>query len=409
MKMRKIATLFGAMAALTFICAGCSDSTSSDSGSGDGEVGNYSGEGSEISVGTRSGIYAGSYLVDGASYSTLTLDGEADGGTATLSGGSSTLSGSYAQSGTRSARAATTLTGDYIVTFSNGTITMTIYASSIILSEGSLSADGAGTDTGGISTDRMTYYLRVDKDGKGGMQGFDSVYMKFMGDEGWQNYDNTKDPLEQQFQKYFSYYPDSGYSYYNYNAYPCEFFKANSINKKEGVYYIANDYDGNPLDRVVSEERPGFYRNVKVKVAFEYNNEIWIRGFWNNPLSFDSPDFKQYYLPVEVGEAIGTYDDGTTKYELKGSRSVDDIVQGARAYVTEVEIPSYLPTYIDGGYVGQWKHDGDSNNYYAQKYNTSTGEPETIWLINDPVHHPDDYRKIFQAMRSARRSYGIRQ
>ena len=98
--------------------------------------------------------YSGSMTVNGASYTTLAMNGTSTSGTATLSGGAANLSGTYARA-VATAAVASEFTGSYTITFSSGTITVTFNGNSITLSNGSITASGTGTlvvQTSGGST-----------------------------------------------------------------------------------------------------------------------------------------------------------------------------------------------------------------------------------------------------------------
>ena len=99
-----------------------------------------SGSGSTASVPT----YSGNLTVNGASYTTLAMDGTSTSGTATLSGSAGSLSGTYARA-VATAAAASEFTGSYTITFSSGTITVTFNGNSITLTNGSITASGTGT------------------------------------------------------------------------------------------------------------------------------------------------------------------------------------------------------------------------------------------------------------------------
>ncbi len=88
--------------------------------------------------------YSGSMTVNGASYTTLTMNGTSTSGTATLSGAAGSLSGTYARA-VAAAAAASEFTGSYTITFSSGTITVTFNGNSITLTNGSITASGTGT------------------------------------------------------------------------------------------------------------------------------------------------------------------------------------------------------------------------------------------------------------------------
>ena len=311
MKMRKLVALVSAMAVLALVSMGCSNSSDSDSSSGDGGGGGGSG----------SGIYAGNYTVDGTDYNTLTLDGSAESGSATLSGSSNTLSGTYAKSGTRSARAAT-LSGDYIITFDTGTVTLTVHASSITLSAGSLSADGAGTDTLGVSSNTgFTYYLKVDRDGEGYIMAFDNSSRKFYF---WADYEEGKGSVDVQFK--------NSDSWRWQQCFPSIF---ESVSGSEGVYYVAKDDDDDPSDRTPSLEHVGSYKNVDVYVAFAFNNEIWLKEY----SYYSASNNDDYASPLHVEATSATNPDGSTVY-TQTPRSAADIVAGAKRDV-EQQIENY--------------------------------------------------------------------
>lgn len=133
------------LALLTAVCMLSAFSLTSCSGGGGGDSGS-----DEKRI-----AYTGSYTVDGASYSTLTLNGTASEGTATLSGGSgSSLSGSYSSGATGAS--VLSLRGTYIIRFSAGTIKVTFDGIRVTFSAGSIAASGSGSGESG-----QTYYAVV--------------------------------------------------------------------------------------------------------------------------------------------------------------------------------------------------------------------------------------------------------
>ena len=138
------------LALLTAVCMLSAFSLTSCSGGGGGDSGS-----DEKRI-----AYTGSYTVDGASYSTLTLNGTASEGTATLSGGSgSSLSGSYSSGATGAS--VLSLRGTYIIRFSAGTIKVTFDGIRVTFSAGSIAASGSGSGESGqtyfaVGVERMS-------------------------------------------------------------------------------------------------------------------------------------------------------------------------------------------------------------------------------------------------------------
>ena len=88
-------------------------------------------------------MYEGAYTIGGTSYETLTVSGTSASGSATFKGDSGTRSGSYA-----SGKASFALSGSYVITFSDGTIALTVSNSSGLstatIANGTLAATGEG-------------------------------------------------------------------------------------------------------------------------------------------------------------------------------------------------------------------------------------------------------------------------
>ncbi len=135
-----LAVLAAGLLAASFMACNHSSSGSSSSSSDGTAYLPASGGTTNSSVPT----YSGSMTVNGASYTTLAMDGTSSSGTATLSGGAANLSGTYARA-VATAAAASEFTGSYTITFSSGTITVTFNGNSITLSNGSITASGTGT------------------------------------------------------------------------------------------------------------------------------------------------------------------------------------------------------------------------------------------------------------------------
>ena len=135
-----LAVLAAGLMAASFVACNHSSSGSSSSSSNDGTAYLPASGSSANSVPT----YSGSMTVNGASYTTLTMNGTSSSGTATLSGGAGNLSGTYARA-VATAAAASEFTGSYTITFSSGTITVTFNGNSITLTNGSITASGTGT------------------------------------------------------------------------------------------------------------------------------------------------------------------------------------------------------------------------------------------------------------------------
>ncbi|MCR5620366.1 MAG: hypothetical protein K6G18_00750 [Treponema sp.] len=135
-----LAVLAAGLLAVSFMACNHSSSGSSSSSSSDGTAYLPASGNSANSVPT----YSGSMTVNGASYTTLTMNGSSSSGTATLSGGAANLSGTYARA-VATAAAASEFTGSYTITFSSGTITVTFNGNSITLTNGSITASGTGT------------------------------------------------------------------------------------------------------------------------------------------------------------------------------------------------------------------------------------------------------------------------
>lgn len=92
---------------------------------------------------SSSGIFTGSFTVNGGSYSSLAGTGNSS-GTATLSGSSGTLNGTYTLG--RSAEEI------YTITFPGGTIIATFSGNTVTLSNGTWTASGTGTLQGQTSS-----------------------------------------------------------------------------------------------------------------------------------------------------------------------------------------------------------------------------------------------------------------
>jgi len=81
---------------------------------------------------------SGTFNVNGGSYNSLVMTGNASNGNVTLSGSSGTLTDTYASG-------LSVITGSYTLTFANGTITITVTETYISISDGTLTASGSGT------------------------------------------------------------------------------------------------------------------------------------------------------------------------------------------------------------------------------------------------------------------------
>lgn len=81
---------------------------------------------------------SGTFNVNGGSYNSLVMTGNASSGNVTLSGSSGTLTDTYASG-------LSVITGSYTLTFANGTITITVTETYISISDGTLTASGSGT------------------------------------------------------------------------------------------------------------------------------------------------------------------------------------------------------------------------------------------------------------------------
>ncbi|MCR5623223.1 MAG: hypothetical protein K6G18_15385 [Treponema sp.] len=135
-----LALLAAGLVAASF--AACSNS-SSGSSSNDGAAYTPSSGGSGSA--TPSVAYTGSMTVNNTAYTSLTMTGDANSGTAVLSGGAGSVSGTYAKATTVAAAANTpNLSGKYTLTFGFGTVSMAVNNDVVLVSAGSAAASGSG-------------------------------------------------------------------------------------------------------------------------------------------------------------------------------------------------------------------------------------------------------------------------